>query len=176
MLRLVFCAFIAARLTNFGADAADRGGKLRTARHQACCSRAHGGAGAIQLNAMGHHFYILLMQAFRRAIFASNHAVITRVDTALIFFVWHTQLSNALACSFSLEKHSEFNCDCRNSNDAEHVIGSCRASVSDAGVPQKRPTTLPKRAADFVRATATTVSLACLSRQTASAVRTVRGA
>ena len=94
MLRLVFCAFIAARSTNFGADAADRGGKLRTARHQARCSRAYRRAGAIQLDTTCHHFHILLMQTFRRAMFASNHAVITCVDTALIFFVWHTQLTN----------------------------------------------------------------------------------
>jgi hypothetical protein len=29
-----------------------------------------------------HHFHILLMQAFGRAMFASNHAVITCVNTA----------------------------------------------------------------------------------------------
>jgi hypothetical protein len=107
MLRVVFCAFLAARFTNFSADAADRGGKLRTARHQACCSRADRGAGAIQLDATRHHLYVLLLQAFRRAIFASNHAVSTSVNTALIFFVWHTHLSNALACSFSFGKHLE---------------------------------------------------------------------
>ena len=94
MLRLVFCAFIAAGLTNFGADAADPYGKLRTARHQARCSRAYRGASAIQLDATRHHFHILLMQAFGRAMFASNHAVVTCINTALMFFVCHTQLSN----------------------------------------------------------------------------------
>ena len=89
MLRLMFCAFIAAGLTNFGADAADPRRKLRTARHQACCSRAYRGACTIQLDATRHHFHILLVQAFGRAMFAGNHAVVTCVDTALIFFVCH---------------------------------------------------------------------------------------
>src|SRR4051794_40495061 len=100
MLRLVLCAFIAAVLTDFGADAADPCGKLGTARHQAHCSRTYRGAGAIQLDTTRHHFHILLMQAFGRAMFASNHAVITCVNTALIFFVWYNLSPVALLDNF----------------------------------------------------------------------------
>ncbi len=110
MLRLVFCTFVAAGLTNFGADAAGTCGKLRTARHQAHCGRAYRGAGTIQLDASRHHFYILLMQAFRCAMFAGNYAVVTCVNTALIFFVRHTQLINRARVHLGLERQPDFLC------------------------------------------------------------------
>jgi len=85
-------AFVAARLADFCADAANTVREVRVARHYARGRGADRRAGAIQLDAACHHFHILLMQAFRRAMLAGDRAVVTGVDTALILFVWHIRL------------------------------------------------------------------------------------
>jgi len=99
-------AFVAARLADFCADAANTAREVRVARHYARGRGADRRAGAIQLDAACHHFHILLMQAFRRAMLAGDRAVVTGVDTALILFVWHIRLVIVLTCSLSLERHA----------------------------------------------------------------------
>ncbi len=92
MLRLVLCAFVAARLTDFCADAANTFREVRAACHKTRGRGAHRRAGAIQLDAAHHHLHILLVQAFRRAMLAGDGAVVAGVDTALILFKRHIQL------------------------------------------------------------------------------------
>src|SRR5262249_29968326 len=108
-------AFVAARLADFCADAANTFREVGAACHQARGRGADRRAGAIQLDAARHHLHVLLVQAFRRAMLAGDRAVVTGVDTALILFVWHIRLVIALTYSFSLERHAEFFlCGCRN--------------------------------------------------------------
>ena len=92
VLCLVLRAFVAARLADFCADAANTFREVRAACHKARRRGADRRAGAIQLDAARHHLHILLVEAFRRAMLAGDRAVVTGVDTALILFVWHIQL------------------------------------------------------------------------------------
>ena len=89
MPRLVLRAFVAARLADLCADAANTFREVRAACHQARGRGADGGAGAIQLDAARHHLHILLAQALRRAMLAGGRAFVAGVDTALIRFEWH---------------------------------------------------------------------------------------
>ena len=86
VLCLVLRAFVAARLADFCADAANTFREVRAACHQAHGRGAERRAGEIQLDAARHHLHILLVQAFRRAMLARDRAFVTGVDTALILF------------------------------------------------------------------------------------------
>jgi len=111
----VLRALVAARLADLCADAANTFREVRVACHQAHGRAAECRAGATELDAARHHLHILLVQAFRRAMLASDRAVVTGVDTALILFVWHIRLIIVLTRSFGLERPPEFFlCGCRN--------------------------------------------------------------
>jgi hypothetical protein len=96
MLRLVLCAFIAAGLTNVGADAADPCGKLGTARHQAHCSCTYRGAAAIQLDdapSFSHPAHAGIRSRNVRKQPCSHYMR----QYSLIFFVWHNLSPVALS-------------------------------------------------------------------------------
>src|SRR5262249_17142645 len=108
VLCLVLRAFVAAGLADFCANAANTFREIRTACHQARRRGADRRAGAIQLDAARHHLHILLVQAFRRAMLASDRAVVAGVDTVLILSVWHIRSIIVLTRSFGLKRPPEF--------------------------------------------------------------------
>lgn len=89
VIHLVLCAFLAARVADLCAELADLLRELRAARHLARRKRADVRATAIELDAAGHHFHVLFVQASGRTVLASFHALVTRLDTIFIFFVRH---------------------------------------------------------------------------------------
>src|SRR4051812_46926263 len=89
MLWLVFRAFGSARFAYFGAERTKSGCELAAARHELGGENAEIGAIAIQFYAPCHLLHILLVQTFRRAVLACCRACVARVDTALVFLVWH---------------------------------------------------------------------------------------
>src|SRR2546423_6676625 len=89
MLRIILLAFFCARLADLCAKRTKSRCEITAARHQPHRKGADVRAVAIELDATSHLLYILLVQAFRRAMFARYRAGNTRVDTTLVFFVWH---------------------------------------------------------------------------------------
>jgi len=60
MLHFVFGAFIAAGLTDLGAERAQLRGELIAARHPSRRQRADVRAGAVERDAARHHFHVVL--------------------------------------------------------------------------------------------------------------------
>src|SRR5205085_2888025 len=103
MLRLVFLALGGTGIAHFRAERAEPGRELAASRHEPGGERAKIRAIAIQFDATRHFLHILLVQACRRAVFARCRALVTRVDTALVFFVWH--MFSSLLVYFLISPH-----------------------------------------------------------------------
>jgi hypothetical protein len=88
MLCLVFPAFGRTSVAHFRAKRAEPGGEFTSPRHESRRERAEIAAIAIQFDATRHPLHLLLAQAFGGAAFACRRACVTRVNTALVFFVW----------------------------------------------------------------------------------------
>ena len=87
MIHFVLRAFFAAGVADFGAKLAGAFDEVGTARHLPHAVPAHICATAIQFDAARHHFDVILVQAGRRAMFASDEAFVAGFNTVIIFFV-----------------------------------------------------------------------------------------
>ncbi len=85
MLRLMLPALAPAGIADFCAKGADSRREFTPARHESCRERANVRAIAIELDAAGHHFDVLLVQALGRAMFARRRAGVAGVDTLWYF-------------------------------------------------------------------------------------------
>ncbi len=89
VIGFVLPAFSATGLADFGAQAAESGRKLRLAAHQRCGHPAHLRAIAVQPNALGHHFHILLAQTGVGTVLACLGALNAGFDAGCILRVGH---------------------------------------------------------------------------------------
>ena len=85
MLITFFCTGI----TNLRTERTDLFGKRTSARHGFYCQKADGGAVAVQLDAMGEHFHVLLLQASTCAMQAFDCAIGAGGNTTLILLMTH---------------------------------------------------------------------------------------
>jgi hypothetical protein len=84
---LVAAALITTGLADVGAEAAQLLSCLSPYAHYLCGRIAEGGTLHIQLDAAGHHLYILLLQARRGTVVTNSGTIQTGVDAAFVLVV-----------------------------------------------------------------------------------------
>jgi hypothetical protein len=84
---LVFSALIATSLADIGTEAAQRLSRLTAHAHHLGGGIAKGGTLHIQLDAAGHHLYVLFLQARGRAVVTNGGAIQACVNTAFVLVV-----------------------------------------------------------------------------------------
>lgn len=89
MLRLVFGAFVGARLTDLGAHPAQFRRVGRAARHELSGQTANVGAVPVELNALSHHLDVVLPQTRCRAGLACCDAFVAGRDAGFILPIFH---------------------------------------------------------------------------------------